>query len=918
MATFVNDLRLTELATGEGSGTWGTTTNTNLELIGEAFSFGTEAITTNADTHTTTIADGSTDPGRSLFLKYTGTLDSACTITIAPNTVSKLWFIENATSGSQNIIISQGSGADITIPNGQTKAIYSDGAGSGAAMVDAFQDLSIPDLFVDDDLTVGDDLILSSDSAIIKFGADADTTLTHTDGSGLTLNSTNKIMFNDASQFIQGSSATVLSLGATDKIDLTATAIDVNGTIDVSGNATLGGTLGVTGAVTANAGISIDNITIDGTEIDLSSGDLTIDVAGDIILDANGADVLLKDDGTQFGEFTNSSSDFVIKSSVSDKDMLFKGNDGGSEITALTLDMSAAGAATFNDKITAVGTSVFTNLDISGDVDIDGTTNLDVVDIDGAVDMASTLNIGSGSGTTASAGFDEFVIQGGNADIGMAFLSPAANDKTQTIAFGDSNNNKSGSIAYDHSADSLTLDAAGDITFDADGADINLKDGGTLFGQISNASGLFLVSSISDADIFLRGNDGGSFINALSLDMSASGAATFNSTITAAGGSANNNDDANILTLNASQHARLLVDTSSTSGHRATLVLESNGNETTLSTTGSASSLDVASGDLTLDVAGDIILDADGGDILLQDGGTDIGKIQLDTAGLILDPVVSDKDFFVNGNDGGSGITALRLDMSDAGAAIFNDSITSNSGMLASGSSSPLQIQKSGTSGFINQSDSGDLIYRMGSGFSEKMRLVSGGSLLVNTASFSSLGTIVLQQLADDKGIAIIDSGSANTLFIQNNGDINVIGNNASIPMAFETSSSENARFISGGGFAVGTTATLGSVTNSNRITGGIFNTFADVVAAANNTATTMVSLGSAMATYIACAGFNGIGNTGAFGASAIIHADGTSYTLTHLANPTGMTFSMSGSNVQITHTAGSTLNVTFSIIRIQ
>ena len=167
MATFVNDLRLTELATGEGSGTWGTTTNTNLELVAEAFSFGTEAITTNADTHTTTIADGSTDPGRSIFLKYTGTLDSACTITIGPNTVSKLWFIENATSGSQSIIVSQGSGASITIPNGQTKAIYSDGAGSGAAMVDAFQDLSVPDLFVDDDLTIGDDLVFSSDSAVI-------------------------------------------------------------------------------------------------------------------------------------------------------------------------------------------------------------------------------------------------------------------------------------------------------------------------------------------------------------------------------------------------------------------------------------------------------------------------------------------------------------------------------------------------------------------------------------------------------------------------------------------------------------------------------------------------------------------------------------------------------------------------------
>ena len=107
MATFVNDLRLTELATGEGSGSWGTTTNVNLELIGEAFSFGTEAITTNADTHTTTIADGATDPGRSMFLQYTGTLDSACTITIAPNTLSRVHIIENGTCGSQNIIISQ-------------------------------------------------------------------------------------------------------------------------------------------------------------------------------------------------------------------------------------------------------------------------------------------------------------------------------------------------------------------------------------------------------------------------------------------------------------------------------------------------------------------------------------------------------------------------------------------------------------------------------------------------------------------------------------------------------------------------------------------------------------------------------------------------------------------------------------------
>ena len=150
MATYVNDLRLKEIGTGESSGTWGSETNTNLELIAEAFSFGTEAITTNANTHTTTIADGSTDPGRSIFLKYTGALDSDCTITIGPNTVSKLWFIENATtdsgsSGPYNIIIKQGTGATVTVPNSHVKAIYSDGAGSGGAMVEALTDLNLTD-----------------------------------------------------------------------------------------------------------------------------------------------------------------------------------------------------------------------------------------------------------------------------------------------------------------------------------------------------------------------------------------------------------------------------------------------------------------------------------------------------------------------------------------------------------------------------------------------------------------------------------------------------------------------------------------------------------------------------------------------------------------------------------------------------
>ena len=207
MATYVNNLRLKEIATGDESGTWGTSTNTNLELIADAFGSGTEAITTNADTHTTTIADGSADEGRAIYLKYTGTLDSACTITLAPNTINKLWIIENATSGSQNIIISQGSGANITIGNGKVSAIFTDGAGSGAAVLDAFADLELSstltaagNVTMSADASVGDDLSLVSDAAVLNFGADSDVNLTHVADTGLLLNSTMALQFKDASQ----------------------------------------------------------------------------------------------------------------------------------------------------------------------------------------------------------------------------------------------------------------------------------------------------------------------------------------------------------------------------------------------------------------------------------------------------------------------------------------------------------------------------------------------------------------------------------------------------------------------------------------------------------------------------------------------------------------------------------------------
>ena len=121
--------------------------------------------------------------------------------------------------------------------------------------------------------------------------------------------------------------------------------VTVGDNLTVTGDLTVGGNANFGDFNITNVGsIALDTITNDGT-------DITLDSSGDIILDAGGNDVIFKDSGTEIGRFANTSSDLVIKSAISDQDLILKGNDGGSEISALTFDMSAAGKATFNDQV---------------------------------------------------------------------------------------------------------------------------------------------------------------------------------------------------------------------------------------------------------------------------------------------------------------------------------------------------------------------------------------------------------------------------------------------------------------------------------------------------------------------------------------------------------------------------------------
>jgi len=410
-STYVNDLRLNEMATGDASGTWGTVTNTNLELIGEALGYGTEGITTNADTHTTTVADGATDPGRAMYIEYTGTLDSACTITIAPNTLNRMHFIENGTSGSQNIIIKQGSGATITIPPGDTKAVYLDGAGSGAAVVDAFASLNVVDLKVQDDLTVTDDATIGG------------------------------------------------TLGVTGV--LTATSLDISGAIDVDGTSNLD-VVDIDGAVDMASTLQVDGVATF-TGRDIHSGGITIANAGQI-------------------------------GSVGDTDAIAIASDG-----VVTLTQKLIG----------------TELDISGNIDVDGTTNLDVVDIDGAVDMASTLLVGGTVLATAAAAVNSTSAGGfGFASNVTQFYSFGADASTAgSYTFQTLSNNASVNVTplQISSTGIIINEASGDLDFriESNGnANMLFVDGGndvvTIGGATGETGDTFSVTSSKANDVNTR------------------------------------------------------------------------------------------------------------------------------------------------------------------------------------------------------------------------------------------------------------------------------------------------------------------------------------------------------------------------------------------------------------------------------
>ena len=344
MSTSSTSLRIDLQVNGENSGTWGTITNNNFS---QSLEFAIAGVTNvacgDAAVTTLTNADGpqsqANNQARSAHIRLTGA-HGAVRIAQFPAT-QKVYLISNATtdsgsSGPYAMTCRLGAaGNTISIANGATRLVSTDGTNwydvftSMGSIVTSGVDLNGGELVLDLD---GDTSITSDTDDQI------DIKMANIDVANLTTANTGDLVISTAV-----SDKDFVLKGNDGGAAITALTVDMSDAGAASFN----------GVVTANAGLKADNITIDGTEIDLSSGDLTLDVAGDIILDAAGDDIKLSSAGTHEGNIKLASSNLTFKSIVSDKDMIFQGNDGGVAITALTLDMSAAGAATFNNDVTA-------------------------------------------------------------------------------------------------------------------------------------------------------------------------------------------------------------------------------------------------------------------------------------------------------------------------------------------------------------------------------------------------------------------------------------------------------------------------------------------------------------------------------------------------------------------------------------
>ena len=670
MASTFTTLGIEKMATGENAGTWGTKTNTNLDIINTAVSGYVEQAVTSGGTLALSITDGaSTATAQNAVIKLTGTITGNSIVTV-PDSVEKVYIVTNGTSGAYTVQFKTASGTGITfgVSEKTTRLVYSDGTNivdagfSGASdmegrelVLDADGDTTITadtddqidikiagaddfqftantftaqsgstiaaqaltattvtasgivktddtteatsttdgslqtdgGLSVAKDAVIGDDLKLLSDSAVLSFGADSDTTLTHTDGTGLTLNSTNKLLFGDTGTYIHQSADGVLDLVSDTEIEINATTIDINGAVAMDG--------AITGATNITLSGELDAATLDisgNADIDGTTNLDAVDIDGAVQLDATltvGAD----DQGYDVKLFGDTASAYMLWDTSAD-DLILGGAAGlivpdGQFTLGSTAVTSTGSELNLLDGGTSVGSSI-TLADGDGVVTNDGGTMKTIP----ASDIKTYVGSAAGAFSIANLDIDGGTdIGAGIADADLFIVDDGAGGTNRKVA-----------------ASRLKTYIGSGVAAD----DISAGDAAV---TLSTSSGNITIdATANDTDIIFKGTDNSSDITMLTLDGSDAGTATFN-------------------------HDIILGNDS---------FIQFGGASETIS--GDGTDMTIAANNLTIAAAADIILDAAGNDFNFKAGGTEVLRITNSSSDVIIRPVVDAKDIIFQQRDG--------------------------------------------------------------------------------------------------------------------------------------------------------------------------------------------------------------------------------------------------------------------------
>ena len=523
-----------------------------------------------------------------------------------------------------------------------------------------------------------------------------------------------------------------------------------------------------------SSGIAADNITTGDSAVTIatSSGDITLDTDGDIVLDANGADVFLKDDGTTYGSLTNSSGNLIIKSGTTTAATF----SGANVTLAGTVGSGAITSTGTVQGTTITATTAFVP-DASDGAAL-GTSSLEFSDL--FLADAAVINLGDDQDVTITHVADTGILL--NAASVIQFR-----DSGLTIG---SNADGDLDIVSDGTAvDSINIESAGGITLDAGTASngIIYEDDGTEMMRIHNSSSdVIIESKVSDKDIIIKGNDGGSTVSALTLDMSAAGAASFNAGVTA---------NAGIETKNGATSAGFIkfFEDSDNGSNALTLQGPASAADFTLILPSS----DGSNGDvLKTDGSGNLSFGAAGtaGAVAADDitAGDSAVSISTSSGNITIDAAANDTDIIFKGTDNTADITMLTLDGSEAGAASFNGVVTANAGVVVD------NITIDGTeidlsSGDLTVDVAGDIDLDAGGG---NVKVSVAGTQILDIANSSS--DVIIKPVVDEKDIIFQQRDGTEVARIEDNGTFNVVTDKLAINGTAITSTAAELNIMDG------------------------------------------------------------------------------------------------------------------------